>query len=96
MVHIEVTERQEVVNPLLPFGNDPFFRRFFNIPQMPRKFKREMKGLGSGMIMDLPLDEPVRAAKHYRKATAVQIRDAYGKWMRPEDFVQVTEGPNPD
>ncbi|MHB8907551.1 MAG: Do family serine endopeptidase [Syntrophales bacterium] len=52
VVHIEVTERQEVVNPLLPFGNDPFFRRFFNIPQMPRKFKREMKGLGSGMIID--------------------------------------------
>jgi serine protease Do len=52
VVHIEVTERQEVVNPLLPFENDPFFRRFFNIPQMPRKFKREMKGLGSGMIID--------------------------------------------
>ena len=47
-------------------------------------------------IQDLPLDEPVMAAKQYRKATAVQIRDAYRKWIRPEDFVQVTEGPNPD
>lgn len=52
VVHIEVTEQQEVANPLLPFGNDPLFRRFFNIPKMPRKFKREMKGLGSGMIID--------------------------------------------
>ena len=52
VVHIEVTERQEVTNPLLPFQNDPFLRRFFNIPNMPKKFKREMMGLGSGMILD--------------------------------------------
>jgi serine protease Do len=52
VVHIEVTEQQEVVNPRLPFQNDPFLRRFFGLPQMPKKFKRELKGLGSGMIMD--------------------------------------------
>ena len=52
VVHVEVTERQEVVNPLLPFEGDPFFRRFFDIPKMPRKFKRELKGLGTGMIID--------------------------------------------
>lgn len=52
VVHIEVTERQEVVNPLLPFESDPFFRRFFDIPKTPRKFKRELKGLGTGMIID--------------------------------------------
>ncbi|MGB9699897.1 MAG: Do family serine endopeptidase [Thermodesulfobacteriota bacterium] len=52
VVHIEVTERREVVNPFLPFESDPFFKHFFNIPQMPKKFKREVKGLGSGMIID--------------------------------------------
>ena len=53
VAHIEVTERQEVVNPLVPFENDPLFRRFFGIPKdMPKKFKRELKGLGTGMIMD--------------------------------------------
>ena len=52
VVHIEVTQSQEVANPLLPFATDPFFRRFFNAPQMPKKFKREMKGLGTGMIID--------------------------------------------
>ncbi|MBW1982351.1 MAG: trypsin-like peptidase domain-containing protein, partial [Deltaproteobacteria bacterium] len=52
VVHIEVTERQEVINPLLPFQEDPFFRHFFGFPEMPRKFKRELKGLGTGMIMD--------------------------------------------
>jgi serine protease Do len=52
VVYIEVTESQEVVNPFLRFENDPFFRRFFGIPKMPRKFKQEVKGLGSGMIID--------------------------------------------
>jgi serine protease Do len=53
VAHIEVTQRQEVNNPFLPFGNDPFFHYFFDVPHhMPRKFKRELKGLGSGMIMD--------------------------------------------
>ncbi len=53
VVHIEVTERQEVANPLLPFQNNPFFRYFFDLPRkMPKKFKRELKGLGTGMIMD--------------------------------------------
>ncbi|MFB3885680.1 MAG: trypsin-like peptidase domain-containing protein [Thermodesulfobacteriota bacterium] len=52
VVYIEVTESKEVVNPLLPFENDPFFRRFFGAPKMPKKFKQEIKGLGSGMIID--------------------------------------------
>jgi serine protease Do len=53
VAHIEVTQRQEVNNPFLPFENDPFFHYFFDVPhRMPHKFKRELKGLGSGMIMD--------------------------------------------
>jgi serine protease Do len=52
VVYIEVTESRVVQNPLLPFENNPFFRRFFGIPKMPRKFKQEMKGLGSGIIID--------------------------------------------
>ena len=52
VVHIGVTGQQEVATPSLPFNDDPFFRRFFGIPQGPRKFKRETKGLGTGMIID--------------------------------------------
>ncbi len=52
VVAIEVTESREVTNPFLPFEQDPFFRRFFNVPKMPPKFKQEMRGLGSGMIID--------------------------------------------
>jgi serine protease Do len=52
VVYIEVTESKEVVNPLLPFESDPFFRRFFGRQKMPKKFKQEIKGLGSGIIID--------------------------------------------
>lgn len=53
VVHIEVGERQEIANPSLPFEEDPFFRYFFDVPKkMPKKFHRELKGLGTGMIMD--------------------------------------------
>ena len=52
VVHIEVIQRQEIANPLSPFESDPFFRRFFDFPQGPRKFKRELKGIGTGMIIN--------------------------------------------
>jgi serine protease Do len=53
VVHIVVIDRQEVPNPLLPFEKSPFFRRYFGLPkQMPKKFERELIGVGSGMILD--------------------------------------------
>jgi len=55
VVHIEVTQREEIENPLAPlspFENDPFFKRFFDFPQMPRKFERELRGIGTGMIIN--------------------------------------------
>jgi serine protease Do len=52
VVLIQVTERQEVPNPLLPYENNPLFRQFFGLPKkMPKKFKKEIMGLGSGMII---------------------------------------------
>jgi serine protease Do len=52
VVHIEVTEKQTVTNPLLPFQNDPFFQYFFGNPRMPKQYEREITGLGSGILID--------------------------------------------
>jgi serine protease Do len=52
VVHIDVTQRREIAAPLLPFGNGPFFHFFFNGPQPPQKFKQELRGLGTGMLID--------------------------------------------
>ncbi len=50
-------------------------------------------GLLSRAEEGLPLDEPVRAATRYLEMTAAQVRDAFNRWIRPDDLVQVTVGP---
>ena len=52
VVHIEVTERQEVANLLLPLASDPSLRHFCHIPRLPKKVTRELRGLGTGILMD--------------------------------------------
>jgi len=43
----------------------------------------------------LPLDEPDRAAKRFYELTADDVRAAFAKWIRPDDFVQIVRGPAP-
>ncbi|MGH9354653.1 MAG: M16 family metallopeptidase, partial [Terriglobia bacterium] len=56
-------------------------------------------GIADGWIsrsdIGLPLDEPVRAARRYVDLTGADVRAALVKWLRPNDLVQVTEGPAP-
>ena len=44
---------------------------------------------------ELPLDEPSLAARRYLELTAEQVQAAFAKWVRPNDLVQVIEGPSP-
>jgi zinc protease len=46
-------------------------------------------------LEDLPLDEQLRAARHYRAITASQVKAAFARWIRTSDFVQITTGPAP-
>ena len=52
-------------------------------------------GLLARAQMDLPLDEPVRAARRYFALTAAEVRAAFQKWVRPDGFVEVVRGPAP-
>ncbi|SPE53143.1 hypothetical protein SBV1_1650006 [Verrucomicrobia bacterium] len=45
--------------------------------------------------LDLPLDEPIRAAHRYLALSAADVRAAFARWLRPNDLVEVTQGPNP-
>jgi len=45
---------------------------------------------------DLALDEPRQAARRYQKTTAPQVQQAFEKWIRPGNFVQVSIGPKPE
>ena len=46
-------------------------------------------------LKDLPLDEPVRAAERYREITSAQVKEAFVRWIRTGDLVEVILGPNP-
>jgi zinc protease len=45
--------------------------------------------------LDIPLDEPVHAGKIYAQLSAGDVQNAFAKWIRADDFVQITQGPAP-
>jgi len=45
--------------------------------------------------LDLPLDEPTVAARRYLALGADDVRAAFAKWLRPDDLVRISRGPNP-
>ena len=45
--------------------------------------------------LDMPLDEPIHAGKIYAQLTTADVQNAFAKWIRPADLVQVTQGPSP-
>jgi zinc protease len=53
------------------------------------------EGLLSRAVIGLPLNEPVLAARRYYALTANDVRAAFAKYVRPDDFVQVVRGPAP-
>jgi zinc protease len=66
--------------------------------QMPLRESSEdavAGGLLARAQMDLPLDEPSRAAERYYSITAEQVKAAFAKWIRSDGFVQVVREPSP-
>jgi zinc protease len=57
-----------------------------------------IEGIAQGLIhlwdLDLPLDEPSIAARHYAELTAPEIQQAFAKWLRPNDLARVAQGPS--
>jgi len=57
------------------------------------------EALAGGLLaragMDLPLDEPVIAAKKYLELTADDVKRAFEKQVRTDNLVQVVRGPAP-
>ncbi|MGB6725783.1 MAG: pitrilysin family protein [Terracidiphilus sp.] len=52
-------------------------------------------GILGRALIGLPLDEPVVAAKRYAELNADQVKAAFEKYLRPDDFVQIVRGPAP-
>ncbi|HEY7217758.1 MAG TPA: pitrilysin family protein [Candidatus Binatia bacterium] len=58
-----------------------------------------VRGIAGGLLdrsaRDLPLDEPISAAKRYAAYTAADVQAAFAKWLNIEDLAQVVLGPEP-
>jgi len=65
------------------------------IPLSEAGFDQIANGWISRTELNLPLDEPVHAARRYLDLKADDVRAAFARWIRPEDFVQVSQGPEP-
>jgi zinc protease len=65
------------------------------IPLSESSVERVATGWLSRSLLGLPLDEPIVAAHRYVKLDAADVRAAFAKWLRPDDLVQVTQGPAP-
>jgi len=53
------------------------------------------QGLLRRAVIGLPLDEPIVAAKKYFELNADQVKAAFARQLRLDDFVQVVRGPAP-
>ncbi|MEJ2191309.1 MAG: pitrilysin family protein [Nitrospirota bacterium] len=65
------------------------------IPLSESSIDQIAEGFLYRVTQNLPLDEPLRAARKYKKLTAADIQRASSKWIRPDDMVQVIRGPAP-
>src|SRR5581483_4470833 len=50
-------------------------------------------GLLDRAARDLPLDEPVRAARRYAAYSAADVQAAFARWLKLESLAQVVLGP---
>ena len=53
------------------------------------------EGLLARTVAGLPLNELELAATKYVSVTAAQVQSAFAKWIRPDGFAQITQGPAP-
>jgi zinc protease len=65
------------------------------IPLSESSVERIAQGWLERSTHDLPLDEPMQAARHYFDLTAPEVRAAFAKWIRTDGLGQVTLGPAP-
>src|SRR5438105_12871604 len=70
VVNIAVRGRVKEQNPLL---QDPFFRRFFNLPQNQKPEERETQATGSGVIVDAAQGYVLTNGHVVENATRIEV-----------------------
>jgi zinc protease len=65
------------------------------IPLSEASIDEIARGIISRDDLGLPLDEPTIAARRYVELTPQDVQSVFKKWIRPGDFVRVSQGPTP-
>jgi zinc protease len=65
------------------------------IPLEESSVARIAGGLTQRWDLELPLDEPTRAAQRYVALGPGDVQAAFQKWIRPDDLVRISQGPAP-
>ena len=78
-VYIEVIKRAETAEPLPAFAADPFFRNYFDVDMLKKKFSGELTGRGTGMIIDS--QGHILTNNHIVSgATMIEVMLTSGRW----------------
>ena len=64
------------------------------IPLSESSIRGVAGGLLDRSLRDLPLDEPILAAKRYKELTAADVQAAFSRWIKLDDLAQIVLGPN--
>ena len=94
MVAREISTMQET-----PVGTDELTRvKACLVRQLPLS-EAGITEIAEGMLgrvdLNLPLDEPTRAAERFIALDPTAVQAAFRRWLRPQDLVRVSEGPPP-
>jgi len=65
------------------------------IPLSEASIDEIARGIITRDDLGLPLDEPTIAARRYIQLTPQDVQAVFKKWIRPGDFVRVSQGPTP-
>jgi zinc protease len=94
MVARELTAMQAT-----PVGADELLRVKAHLLRQLPLTEAGVAEIARGMLgrrdLNLPLDEPSIAARHYVELDAAAVQSAFRRWLRPADLVRVSEGPPP-
>jgi zinc protease len=66
-----------------------------SIPLQVSSVRRIARSLATWSMHGEPLDQPMVAARHYLKLSAVKIRNVFRTYLHPHRMVQVVQGPAP-
>jgi len=85
-------QQQPVPEPELQRAKAQLLRE---IPLSESSIGEIASGFLSRIDLGLPLDEPTRAARRYLELGPADVQAAFAGFIRPDDLVQVTQGPSP-